>query len=67
MNAPPQSGHPPISDKLREQRKYLPRSVWPQEAIDWQEAWLRENRAAIESSNVWLREHGLPRAKYRMF
>lgn len=29
--------------------------------------WLDENRAALESSNVWLRENGLPLAKHRMF
>ena len=29
--------------------------------------WLEENREAIESSNAWVREHGLPLAKYRMF
>ncbi len=29
--------------------------------------WLKENRAAIESSNAWVEEHGLPLAKYRPF
>ncbi|MDB5704817.1 MAG: Post-segregation antitoxin (ccd killing mechanism protein) encoded by the plasmid [Sphingomonas bacterium] len=29
--------------------------------------WLEENRAAIESSNAWVAEHGLPLAKYRQF
>lgn len=29
--------------------------------------WLEENREALESSNAWVREHGLPLAKYRMF
>jgi hypothetical protein len=33
----------------------------------WQEQWLVENRAAIESSNRWVERHGLPLAKYRMF
>jgi antitoxin CcdA len=31
------------------------------------EKWLRENRAAIDSSNAWVEKHGLPLAKYRMF
>ena len=29
--------------------------------------WLEENREAIESSNRYVEEHGLPLAKYRMF
>lgn len=29
--------------------------------------WLEENRAALESSNRWVEEHGLPLAKYRPF
>lgn len=29
--------------------------------------WLRENRAALESSNVWVEANGLPLAKYRQF
>ena len=29
--------------------------------------WLKENREAIESSNAWVAEHGLPLAKYRQF
>jgi len=29
--------------------------------------WLAENAEAIESSNRWVEEHGLPLAKYRMF
>ncbi len=31
------------------------------------EKWLRENRAALASSNAWVEKHGLPLAKYRMF
>ena len=31
------------------------------------EEWLRENHKAIESSNKWVEEHGLPLAKYRQF
>ncbi|NNK16969.1 MAG: type II toxin-antitoxin system CcdA family antitoxin [Sulfitobacter sp.] len=31
------------------------------------EAWLKENRAAIEANNRWVEKHGLPLAKYRMF
>lgn len=29
--------------------------------------WLEENRKAIESSNRYFAEHGLPLAKYRLF
>ena len=29
--------------------------------------WIEENMAAIESSNRWIDEHGLPLAKYRPF
>lgn len=29
--------------------------------------WLEENRAALDSSNAWVREHGLPLAKHRKF
>jgi antitoxin CcdA len=29
--------------------------------------WREENREAIESSNRYVEEHGLPLAKYRMF
>lgn len=29
--------------------------------------WQDENRAAIEASNEYVREHGLPLAKYRLF
>ena len=32
-----------------------------------EKAWLEENRAAIESSNEYVRKHGLPLAKYRLF
>jgi antitoxin CcdA len=31
------------------------------------EKWLEENREALESSNEYVRKHGLPLAKYRMF
>lgn len=31
------------------------------------EKWLEENREALESSNKYVRKHGLPLAKYRMF
>lgn len=31
------------------------------------EAWLAENREAIEANNRWVEENGLPLAKYRMF
>ena len=29
--------------------------------------WLEENRAAIQSSNDWVEQHGLPLEKYRQF
>jgi antitoxin CcdA len=31
------------------------------------EAWLEQNREAIEASNAWVEKHGLPLAKYRQF
>jgi antitoxin CcdA len=31
------------------------------------EAWIEENREAIEASNAWVEQHGLPLAKYRQF
>ncbi len=31
------------------------------------EAWIAENREAIEASNAWVEKHGLPLAKYRQF
>jgi len=31
------------------------------------EAWLEENRDAIEASNAWVEKNGLPLAKYRQF
>lgn len=31
------------------------------------ELWLEENEEAIDSSNAFVNEHGLPLAKYRMF
>ena len=31
------------------------------------EAWIEENRAAIDYWNAWTEEHGLPLAKYRQF
>lgn len=31
------------------------------------EVWLEENKEAIDSSNAFVEEHGLPLAKYRRF
>jgi antitoxin CcdA len=31
------------------------------------EAWIEENREAIEASNAWVEKNGLPLAKYRQF
>lgn len=32
-----------------------------------QERWLAENRAALESSNDYVQQHGLPLARHRSF
>lgn len=32
-----------------------------------QEVWLAENRDALESSNAYVEEHGLPLARYKNF
>lgn len=32
-----------------------------------EQRWKEENREAIESSNRWVEEHGLPLEKYRQF
>jgi antitoxin CcdA len=29
--------------------------------------WQEENREAIEASNAWVKQHGLPLARYRQF
>jgi antitoxin CcdA len=31
------------------------------------EAWIEENRAAIDASNAWVEKYGLPLEKYRQF
>ena len=31
------------------------------------EAWIEENREAMEASNAWVEKHGLPLEKYRQF
>ena len=31
------------------------------------ERWLEENKPALDGYNLWVEEHGLPLAKYRMF
>ena len=31
------------------------------------ERWLRENHVALESSNAWVEQHGLPLAAHRAF
>jgi antitoxin CcdA len=38
-------------------------AVRARQAADWQ----RENREAIESSNDWVTQNGLPLAQYRQF
>ncbi len=42
-----------------------PRSAEEKRAADAK--WAEENRAAIEASNRWVEEHGLPLARYRLF
>jgi len=32
-----------------------------------EQRWIEDNRAAIESSNAYVEQHGLPFAKYRQF
>jgi antitoxin CcdA len=32
-----------------------------------QEAWVEENRAAMEANNRWVEKNGIPLEKYRMF
>ena len=39
----------------------------PVPSADEQARWNEENREAIEASNRYVEEHGLPLAKYRMF
>jgi post-segregation antitoxin (ccd killing protein) len=39
----------------------------PAEADRLAAAWLEENREAIDCSNAYIEEHGLPLAKYRLF
>lgn len=36
-------------------------------AVARTEAWKRENRAALESSNAWVEKHGLPLDRFRQF
>ena len=35
--------------------------------VERERQWLDENREAIETWNVWVKENGLPLAKYRRF
>jgi antitoxin CcdA len=42
-------------------------SVNIEELCQTAEQWKRENREAIEWSNDYVRKHGLPLEKYRMF
>ena len=39
----------------------------PEETKELSLQWQEENRAAIDSSNKWVEEYGLPLAEYRMF
>ena len=43
------------------------RRAQPAEAAVEDARWRAENAAAIESWNAWVREHGLPLARYRVF
>ncbi len=55
----PEPGNTPtqIADNLAQE-------IYPEELA---EIWLAANREALDSSNAYVEEHGLPLAKYRMF
>ncbi len=51
-------------------RERMLRAMTPSEREEHQkrgQKWREENREAIESSNKWVEEHGLPYAEYRQF
>jgi post-segregation antitoxin (ccd killing protein) len=46
------------------------RAMTPQQRAEHENAmrkWLKDNREAIESSNRWIEENGMPYAEYRKF
>ena len=45
----------------------LPDPRSPEEKLAANQRWAEENRAAMEASNRWVEEHGLPLARYRRF
>ncbi len=51
-------------------REKMRRAMTPSEREELQkrgQKWLEENREAMESSNNWVEEHGLPHAENRQF
>lgn len=46
----------PVADRSEEQVRFAVR-----------EAWIEENREAIESWNAWVEKNGLPLERYRAF
>lgn len=63
--------HSPIPSKLLGEAKRLGVEVAGRSEDEVRhevrEAWIAENRAAIEASNAWVEKHGLPLEKYRQF
>jgi len=62
------------SDLIEEARKLniniskaCERGLEEQVKKSMREAWLEENRAALDSWNKWVEENGLPLADYRQF
>jgi antitoxin CcdA len=59
-----------LLESVRSRRAALKGDLAPEEAeavANRQREWLEVNRAAIAFSNAWVKKHGLPLAKYRMF
>ena len=56
-------------ERLAEKEAKL-RAMTPEERIEHDkrgQQWREENREAMESSNAWVKKHGLPLARYRQF
>jgi antitoxin CcdA len=69
--APKAEGPPALSEKLLDEALRLKVDIAgrteDQVRHAVREAWIEENREAIEASNAWVEKHGLPLAKYRQF
>ena len=67
----PRSEGPALSQKLLDEAARLKVEVAGRSEDELRravrEAWVEENREAIEASNAWVEKHGLPLAKYRQF